>query len=91
MAALFSGGVAGVAAWSVCIPADTLKSRIQTSPTTKYPNGMRDVIHEILHNEGPRGLFRGFVPVILRAFPANAACFLGIELTFDIIRYCKKP
>lgn len=90
IASLFAGGFAGMSQWLVCIPADVIKSNLQTAPAGRYPNGMRDVVHEILHNEGPKGFFRGFVPVMLRAFPANAAFFLGIELTLDVFRFCKE-
>uniref|UniRef100_A0AC34FDK4 Uncharacterized protein n=1 Tax=Panagrolaimus sp. ES5 TaxID=591445 RepID=A0AC34FDK4_9BILA len=86
LATLAAGGFAGIANWSVCIPADVVKSRLQTAPEGKYPNGMRDVIREILQHEGPIGFFRGFAPVMLRAFPANAACFFGVELTLNLIR-----
>uniref|UniRef100_A0A7E4V9N7 Mitochondrial carnitine/acylcarnitine carrier protein n=1 Tax=Panagrellus redivivus TaxID=6233 RepID=A0A7E4V9N7_PANRE len=85
LATLGAGGFAGIANWAVCIPADVVKSRLQTAPEGKY-KGMRCVVQEILHDEGPKGLFRGFVPVMLRAFPANAACFFGVELTLSLIR-----
>ncbi|KAI6172738.1 CBN-DIF-1 protein [Aphelenchoides besseyi] len=81
IAVLFAGGLAGMANWLVCIPTDMMKSKLQTAPDGKYPNGIRDVFKEVIRIEGPIGLFRGFTPVMLRAFPANAACFLGIELT----------
>jgi len=86
MATLAAGGFAGIANWSVCIPADVLKSRLQTAPEGKYPDGIRGVFREIIREEGPRALFKGFVPVMLRAFPANAACFLGVELTMSLFR-----
>ncbi|CAD5227207.1 unnamed protein product [Bursaphelenchus xylophilus] len=84
-ATLLAGGFAGIANWSVCIPADVLKSRLQTAPEGKY-NGIRDVFKEVIKTEGPAGLFRGFTPVMLRAFPANAACFFGVELTLSLFR-----
>ena len=34
----------------------------------------------MMRKEGPSALFRGLTPVMLRAFPANAACFLGYEV-----------
>jgi len=85
-AILLAGGFAGIANWSVCIPADVLKSRLQTAPEGKYPNGVRDVFKEVIRTEGPAGLFRGFTPVMLRAFPANAACFFGVELTLSLFK-----
>ena len=37
--------------------------------------------------EGPRGLFQGLTPALLRAFPANAACFLGVELSLRLFNW----
>ncbi|KAH7698758.1 Protein DIF-1 [Aphelenchoides avenae] len=85
-ATLMAGGIAGMANWAVCIPADVLKSRLQTAPEGKYPDGIRGVFREIMRTEGWRALFRGFAPVMLRAFPANAACFFGLELTLSLFR-----
>uniref|UniRef100_A0A1I7XC89 Mitochondrial carnitine/acylcarnitine carrier protein n=1 Tax=Heterorhabditis bacteriophora TaxID=37862 RepID=A0A1I7XC89_HETBA len=85
-ATLLAGGLAGIANWSVCIPADVLKSRLQTAPEGKYPDGIRGVLREVLREEGPKALFKGFTPVMLRAFPANAACFFGLELTLSLFR-----
>jgi len=86
MATLMAGGFAGIANWAVCIPADVLKSRLQTAPHGKYPDGIRGVLREILREEGPRALFKGFVPIMLRAFPANAACFLGVDFTLSLFK-----
>ncbi|KAF8375073.1 hypothetical protein PRIPAC_81502, partial [Pristionchus pacificus] len=85
-ATLMAGGLAGVANWSVCMPADVLKSRLQTAAEGKYPGGIRDALKEVLREEGPKGLFKGFTPVMLRAFPANAACFFGLELSLSVFR-----
>ncbi|KRY75319.1 Protein dif-1 [Trichinella pseudospiralis] len=77
---LLAGGVAGLANWAVALPQDVLKSRLQIAPSGMYPNGMRDVARQLIREEGPLALYRGFTPVMLRAFPANAACFLGYEI-----------
>lgn len=67
--------------------ADVLKSRLQTSPAGKY-NGIRDVFRELMHKEGPSALYKGMTPVVLRAFPANAACFIGFEVAMNFLNYC---
>lgn len=81
---LFAGGMAGIANWLPAIPIDTLKSRLQTAPNGKY-SGIRDVAREIFAKEGfaqgIRTLYRGTGAVVIRAFPANAATFLGYETT----------
>uniref|UniRef100_A0A2P2HWW4 Carnitine/acylcarnitine carrier protein-like n=1 Tax=Hirondellea gigas TaxID=1518452 RepID=A0A2P2HWW4_9CRUS len=80
-----AGGLAGMANWAVAIAPDVLKSRLQTAPEGKYPNGIRSVFADIMRNEGPSALFRGLSPVMIRAFPANAACFLGYELAIKFM------
>jgi solute carrier family 25 carnitine/acylcarnitine transporter 20/29 len=79
LAVVIAGGFAGMACWGVCIPADTLKSRYQTAPEGKY-HSIFDVYRTLIKEEGAIGLFTGFRPAMIRAFPANAACFLGMEL-----------
>ena len=56
-----------VCIWCVCAAADG-----------RY-RGLVDVLRELLKEEGPRALYKGFNAVFLRAFPANAV---------NIIYYC---
>ena len=78
-AVLFAGGFAGMAMWGLSIPADVLKSRLQTAPEGKY-SGIYDVYKTLVKEEGYGALFKGMRPALIRAFPANAACFLGVEV-----------
>lgn len=87
LAVLFSGGMAGVFNWLVALPADVLKSRLQIAPEGKYPNGIRDVYRELIAKEGYGALYKGLTPVMVRAFPANAATFLGFELAYKFLTY----
>ncbi|KAJ2534550.1 carnitine transporter, partial [Coemansia sp. RSA 1933] len=80
VAIVAAGGLAGMANWAVAIPPDVLKSRLQTAPEGRY-SGVRQVFVEMMRTEGAGALFRGMGPALLRAFPANAACFLGVELS----------
>ena len=84
---LFAGGCAGITNWLGCIPVDTMKSRYQTAPEGKYPNGVRDVFREIVTKEGYGALYRGIGPTLIRAFPANAACFLGVEIAIRLMSF----
>ncbi|KAG7361814.1 mitochondrial carrier protein [Nitzschia inconspicua] len=79
LAVMTAGGFAGMACWGVSIPPDVLKSRFQTAPEGKY-NGVFDVYKTLVRTEGYGALFTGFRPAMIRAFPANAACFLGMEV-----------
>lgn len=84
---IFAGGMAGIANWAIGMPADVLKSRLQTAPEGTYKNGIRDVFRELMKNEGPLALYKGVTPVMLRAFPANAACFIGFEVFMKFLNY----
>ncbi|XP_040263155.1 LOW QUALITY PROTEIN: mitochondrial carnitine/acylcarnitine carrier protein [Bufo bufo] len=85
---LFAGGMAGIFNWAVAIPPDVLKSRFQTAPAGKYPNGFRDVLRELIREEGIGSLYKGFTAVMLRAFPANAvSCFLGFEVAMKCLNW----
>ena len=65
---------------NVCPTHLTWSVLCSTAPEGSYPRGIRDVFVEMMRKEGPSALFRGLTPVMLRAFPANAACFLGYEV-----------
>ncbi|CAG0913193.1 unnamed protein product [Notodromas monacha] len=84
---IFAGGMAGVFNWAVAIPPDVLKSRLQTAPEGKYPNGIRDVFKHLIKEEGITAIYKGTAPVMLRAFPANAATFLGYEMALKFLNY----
>ncbi|KAG5891713.1 hypothetical protein JTB14_016096 [Gonioctena quinquepunctata] len=84
---ILAGGSAGVANWAIGMPPDVLKSRLQTAPEGTYKNGIRDVFKHLMKNEGPLALYKGITPVLLRAFPANAACFVGFELCKQFIDF----
>lgn len=83
---LTAGGLAGMACWTVSIPFDVLKSRFQSAPDGTY-TGARDVFTRLIRDEGAGALFTGIKPALLRAFPANAACFLGMELSRKMMAF----
>lgn len=83
---LTAGGVAGITNWLAAMPFDTIKSRMQAhmraagaAGAADVPVSMWRVGRELVAAEGPRALYRGLAPALLRAFPANAACFAGME------------
>ncbi|WOO82644.1 Congested-like trachea protein [Vanrija pseudolonga] len=79
-AVMFAGGSAGVAMWALAIPPDTIKSRIQSAPTGTY-SGFFDCARKLIAADGVGALWKGFGPAMARAFPANAATFVGVELS----------
>jgi len=83
-----SGGLAGQLGWIVSIVPDTIKSRIQTRPASGLRTGEEGVLstaRTILRAQGVRGLFAGVEAALIRAFPANAALFLGYEMSREIV------
>jgi solute carrier family 25 carnitine/acylcarnitine transporter 20/29 len=78
LAVITAGGLSGVTNWLVAVPPDVLKSRYQAAEPGKYTS-IRQVATELLQTEGPGAFFKGLAPALTRAFPANAACFLGSE------------
>jgi solute carrier family 25 (mitochondrial carnitine/acylcarnitine transporter), member 20/29 len=86
LAVLTAGGMGGMACWTVSIPADVLKSRFQTAPEGKY-RGLMDVYRELVAKEGFGALFTGIRPALIRAFPANAACFFGMEVSRKMLAF----
>jgi hypothetical protein len=59
------------------LPADTIKSIVQTQ-TEEVP--VRRVVKNLIDRFGVIGLYNGIGVVLIRAFPANAALFLGYEV-----------
>jgi solute carrier family 25 carnitine/acylcarnitine transporter 20/29 len=81
-----AGGFAGIFNWTIAIPADVIKSRIQTAPEGTY-KGIVDCYQHLMKEEGAAALFKGIGPALARAFPANAACFLGVEFSKKALAY----
>lgn len=62
--------------------ADSIKSVIQTA---HHPQSIAATARYIYANKGLRGFYAGLGVVILRAFPANAALFVGYEYTKKVL------
>lgn len=83
-AVIIAGGTAGVAMWAIAIPPDVLKSRLQSAPNGTY-SGILDCARKTIAQDGVRALWKGFGPAMARAFPANAATFLGVEASRKLL------
>ncbi|WRT63224.1 uncharacterized protein IL334_000127 [Kwoniella shivajii] len=83
-AIMAAGGTAGVAMWSLAIPPDTIKSRLQSAPHGTY-TGFMDCARKLIAADGVTALWKGFAPAMARAFPANAATFVGVELSLKVM------
>ncbi|TFK30800.1 carnitine/acyl carnitine carrier [Coprinopsis marcescibilis] len=83
-AVIVAGGTAGVAMWAIAIPPDVLKSRLQSAPNGTY-SGIVDCARKTIARDGVAALWKGFGPAMARAFPANAATFLGVEASRKLL------
>lgn len=79
-----SGGVAGMSMWIVVFPIDTIKTKLQASSSKQ---NMIQATKEIYATRGGiKGFFPGLGPALMRSFPANAATFLGVEVTRSLFK-----
>ena len=84
------GGLAGVVAWALALPLDSLKNRYQVRRKKVFFRSQHE--HQVCLKQtslirllsdlrrqpgGLSQLYRGAAVVLLRAFPANAATFIG--------------
>jgi len=66
--------------WVLVFPVDTVKSRLQGAAEKM---SVARVVREVYAAGGVKGFFPGVGPAMLRSFPANAATFVGLELTYQ--------
>jgi len=92
---MFAGGIAGISAWVVSYPLDVIKSKLQAEPHNKpskykqvlpFDGRIIDAYKQIVKANGWRGLWRGFIPCVARAFPSNATGFLAYEYVSSRLR-----
>ena len=76
-----SGGLAGMLGWTVAMPLDVPKTNVQASYNTKVIGSYIPEMIRIYQQRGIGGLYSGLGPTLVRAFPANAALFLGVEMS----------
>jgi len=74
-----SGGIAGMGGWLVAMPFDVPKTNVQSRYDTKVMGSYFPELIRVAKQRGIGGLYAGLGPTLIRAFPANAALFLGVE------------
>lgn len=82
---LLFGALSGFGEWLPGYPFDVIKSKYQADDikNPKYTS-IKSCIQDIYRTRGIRGFYSGIVPCLLRAPPANAATFLGFELSLKL-------
>jgi hypothetical protein len=74
-----SGGFAGMFGWALAMPVDVPKTNVQSRYDTRVVGSFVPEFIRIARERGIKGLYSGLGPTLVRAFPANAALFLGVE------------
>lgn len=75
----------GQIAWLASLPMDMVKSIMQTSSESNKLSAT-EVTRQIYNSPtGVRTFYRGVGITVLRAFPSNAALFLGYELSKKVL------
>ncbi|EKG04334.1 mitochondrial carrier protein, putative [Trypanosoma cruzi] len=80
---MISGSLAGLLFWTCICPFDYMKTQLQSGGTKR---GFLEVALTTYKAAGMRGFYRGLPACLLRAIPANATVWLGVEWTTNIMR-----
>jgi solute carrier family 25 carnitine/acylcarnitine transporter 20/29 len=81
-----AGVMAGFGLWGSMFPIDTIKSKIQADSLSKPQfKGTIDCMRRSVAIEGWAGLWKGVSAAMARAIPVNAAIFLAVEGTRQLI------
>jgi len=93
---IFAGGTAGIFGWCLSYPMDYVKSQIQAEPYDRktpykknpylFDGGFISCWRHTVKTHGHRELWRGFLPCIARAFPANGAAFYAYEIALKFLK-----
>ncbi|KZT61312.1 mitochondrial carrier [Calocera cornea HHB12733] len=80
-ASFLSGGLGSFSYWAFAIPFDNIKNRILADDLVKprYSSSPIAMGRRIYAEGGMLNFYRGFWPVVLRAFPVNASAFFVFE------------
>lgn len=84
----WSGGLLALVFWTFAYPADVVKQVVMTD-SVENPRfkRWRDAARFVYETRGWRGFVRGFGPLILRLFPANAAALAAFEAVMRTLHY----
>ncbi|KAJ5938953.1 hypothetical protein N7466_002087 [Penicillium verhagenii] len=76
------GAVSGGLSASIVYPLNVLRTRMQAQGTVLHPatyNSIGDVLRRTLETEGPRGLYKGLTPNLLKVAPAVSISYVVYE------------
>ncbi|KAJ5121650.1 uncharacterized protein N7515_009611 [Penicillium bovifimosum] len=76
------GAISGAFSASIVYPLNVLRTRLQTQGTIMHPptySGIGEVLRTTLKSEGPRGLYKGLTPNLLKVAPAMSISYVVYE------------
>ena len=85
MKRLLAGGIAGQISWLISMPQDVIKSHIQCNNEGRTIK-IADAAKQLYRQHGARVFMKGFVPVMLRAFPSNAVNLTVYDYISEMLR-----
>ncbi|RSH83370.1 Mitochondrial dicarboxylate transporter [Apiotrichum porosum] len=83
-----ASAMAGTVATTICSPADVIKSRVMHS---RDPLGPLHVITTSLKNEGPKFMFKGWLPSWIRLTPNTICMFVFLEQLRHVVDFVREP
>ncbi|KZT71057.1 mitochondrial carrier [Daedalea quercina L-15889] len=84
---LLCGALAGSVSQTITYPFDVLRRKMQVTGMggAKKYNGALDALRVTLSTEGPKGLYRGLWPNLLKVAPSIATSFFTYELVKEFL------
>lgn len=84
----WAGGLSATVFWIFAYPSDVVKQIIMTDSIEKprFTRYWDTVKYVHLERGGLRGFFKGFLPSIMRSFPANAGALAAFEFTMRLLK-----
>lgn len=76
------GAISGALSASVVYPLNVLRTRLQAQGTVLHPatySSIGDVARRTMKSEGPRGLYKGLTPNLLKVAPAVSISYIVYE------------
>lgn len=83
-----AGAAAGSASWASVMPADVLKSRLQTQDPSASLGPVR-AVQDIIRNRGVRGLYTGGLTAVLRALVQTSCSICRALVPYTFIVACQ--
>ncbi|KZP00855.1 mitochondrial carrier [Calocera viscosa TUFC12733] len=82
-----AGGLGSFSYWAFALPFDSIKNRILADDLVKpkFSSSPIEMGRRIYAEGGFLHFYRGFWPVVLRAFPVNASAFLVFETILRLV------